>query len=67
MIDIKRVEEDFKMVVIRDTIDTGIKLIESIIETSIDCFICYRIVDNKDRTIYTDQNLEYTLSYYNSL
>ena len=55
------------MVVIRENKEKGIKLIESIIETSIDCFICYRIVDDKDRTIYTDQNLEYTLSYYNSL
>lgn len=55
------------MLVIRENKEKGIKLIESVIETSNDCFICYRIIDNKDRTIYTDQNLEYTLSYYNSL
>ena len=67
MIDIKRVEEDFKMVVIRENKEKGIKLIESVIETLTDCFICYRIIDNKGFTIYTDQNIEYTLSYYNSL
>ena len=55
------------MVVIRENKEKGIKLIESVIETSNDCFVCYRIVDDKDRTIYTDQSLEYTLSYYNSL
>lgn len=55
------------MVVIRENKEKGIKLVESVVETSNDCFVCYRIVDDKDRTIYTDQNLEYTLSYYNSL
>ena len=57
----------FKMVVIRENKEKGIKLVESVIETLIDCFVCYRIIDNKDRTIYSDQSLEYTLSYYNSL
>ena len=55
------------MVVIRENKEKGIKLIESIIETLTDCFVCYRVVDDKDRTIYTDQCLEYALSYYNSL
>ena len=55
------------MVVIRENKEKGIKLIESVIETSNDCFICYRIIDNKDRTIYTDQSIEHVLSYYNSL
>lgn len=55
------------MVVIRENKEKGIKLIESVIETSNDCFVCYRIVDNKGITIYSDQSLEYTLSYYNSL
>lgn len=55
------------MVVIRENKEKGIKLIESVVETLIDCFVCYRIVDNKGITIYSDQNLEHTLSYYNSL
>ena len=55
------------MLVIRENKEKGIKLVESVIETSSDCFICYRIIDNKDRTIYSDQSLEHTLSYYNSL
>ncbi len=55
------------MVVIREDKKKGIKLIESIVETLTDCFICYRVVDNKGFTIYTDQNLEHALSYYNCL
>ena len=55
------------MVVIRENKEKGIKLVESVIETLTDCFVCYRIVDNKDFTIYSDQSLEHALSYYNSL
>ena len=55
------------MVVIRENKEKGIKLIESIVETLTDCFICYRIIDNKGLTIYTDQSIEHALSYYNSL
>ena len=55
------------MLVIRENKKKGIKLIESIVETLTDCFVCYRIMDNKGCTIYSDQSLEYTLSYYNSL
>lgn len=55
------------MVVIRENKEKGIKLVESVIETLIDCFVCYRIIDNKGFTLYSDQSLEHTLSHYNSL
>ena len=55
------------MVVIRENKEKGIKLIESIVETLTGCFVCYRVVDNKGYTIYSDQSIEHALSYYNCL